>query len=205
MIALALHLAGGTDVDRSEEHADAHLLRAAARRDPEAFTQLVKRHYPVVYRVVWRLMNGRGEAEDLTQEAFLRFWNNPAQIREPAALRGWLIRVASNLAIDGSKNRRLQIGEATEIVDPKPLVQVSMEREHVAARIDQAIARLPERQKLAITLVQFEQFSNIKAAEVMQVSVDALESLLARARRALKQDLQGEWQDLLSSIAASEG
>jgi RNA polymerase sigma-70 factor, ECF subfamily len=54
---------------------------------------------------------------------------------------------------------------------------------------------------LALTLVHFEQFSNIKAAEAMDMSVDALESLVARARRALKQDLNSEWQDLLHAIA----
>jgi RNA polymerase sigma-70 factor, ECF subfamily len=203
MIALALHLVAGTDVDR-DEHADAHLLRAAVRRDPEAFTQLVKRHYPVVYRVVWRLLNGRGEAEDLTQEAFLRFWNNPAQIREPAALRGWLIRVAGNLAIDASKHRASALEEAGEIADPQPHAALTIERNQVASRIDLAIAKLPERQRLAITLVQFEQFSNIRAAEVMQMSVDAFESLLSRARRALKRDLSGEWKELLSALTAGE-
>ena len=66
--------------------------------------------------------------------------------------------------------------------------------------MDQAIAKLPERQRLALTLVHFEQFSNIKASEIMDLSVDALESLLARARRA-EQDLTDEWQDMLHAIA----
>jgi RNA polymerase sigma-70 factor, ECF subfamily len=203
MLSLALHLAGGTDTDNESDHADAQLLRAAVRKDPAIFAALVKRHYPVVHRVVWRLANGHVDADDAAQEAFLRFWANPQQVREPAALRGWLVRVASNLVKDRGR-RPVQAGmEMAELVsDPSPVASDQLARSEVAARIDLAIARLPDRQRLAITLVQFEQFPNTKAAEIMETSVDAFESLLARARKALKQDLSGEWRDMLSTIEA---
>ena len=79
---------------------DANLLLASARRDSAAFAELVSRYYKPVYRMVWRMMNGNPETEDVAQEAFVKLWQNPAQIREAKALKGWLMRVASNLAID---------------------------------------------------------------------------------------------------------
>jgi RNA polymerase sigma-70 factor, ECF subfamily len=93
------------------------------------------------------------------------------------------------------------LDETSEPHDTRAMVPQQLEKSRVAKRMDQAIAKLPERQRLALTLVHFEQFSNIKASEIMDVSVDALESLLARARRALKQDLTDEWQDMLHAIA----
>jgi RNA polymerase sigma-70 factor, ECF subfamily len=202
MTALALRLAGGTDTEAQPESADARLLNAAAQGDQNAFSQLVKRHYPVVHRVVWRMMSGHSDAQDVTQEAFMRLWNNPKQLREAHALRGWLIRVATNLVNDRYRNQpAVTLDETSEPHDTRAMVPQQLEKSRVAKRMDQAIAKLPERQRLALTLVHFEQFSNIKASEIMDVSVDALESLLARARRALKQDLTDEWQDMLHAIA----
>jgi RNA polymerase sigma-70 factor, ECF subfamily len=202
MLALALQLAGGTDGAADTSHADALLLAAAARRDQSAFEQLVKRHYPVVYRVVWRIMNGHGDAEDVTQEAFLRLWNNPGQLREASALRGWLIRVASNLVMDRFRRKPAAALDAVpEVEDGRPSVPQTMDRTRITARIDAAIAQLPERQRLALTLVQYEHMSNIAAARVLDVSVDAFESLLARARRSLKQELSDEWRAMLATLA----
>ena len=66
---------------------------------------------------------------------------------------------------------------------------------------DAMIAALPERQRLALSLVYFEGLSNIEAAAVMEVSIEAVESLLARARRSLKESLSAEWRDLIGGLA----
>ncbi len=202
MLALSLQLAGGTDIQSDAPHVDAALLAASARRDQSAFEKLVKRHYPVVYRVVWRQMNGHGDAEDVTQEAFLRLWNNPGQLREASALRGWLIRVATNLVSDRFRRQPASsLDVIEEVEDKRPIAPQAMDRARIANRIDAAIANLPERQRLALTLVQYEHMSNIAAAKLMDVTVDALESLLARARRSLKEQLSGEWRMMLSTLA----
>jgi RNA polymerase sigma-70 factor (ECF subfamily) len=184
------------------EKSDADLLAAAARRDQTAFAQLVQRHYKPVYRVAWRLTNGHRDAEDVTQESFLKLWSNPAQVREAGALKGWLMRVASNLVTDRMRRKpMLDLEEAYGVTDGTPQADTVLEGGAARARVDAAVAALPERQKLALTLVYFEQLTNIAAAEVMDVSVDALESLLARARRGLKDKLAGDWQDLLGSLS----
>ena len=180
---------------------DADLLVASARRDSASFAELVSRYYKPVYRMVWRMMNGNTETEDVAQEAFVKLWQNPAQIREAKALKGWLMRVASNLAVDRLRRRQFADIEAIgEIVDPKQRTDAELDEKAASRRVDQAITKLPERQKLAVTLVYFEGISNIAAASVMEISVDAIESLLTRGRRALKESLAGEWRGLLEEL-----
>jgi RNA polymerase sigma-70 factor (ECF subfamily) len=75
----------------------------------------------------------------------------------------------------------------------------------VTDRVNQAIASLPERQKLAVTLVYFEGMSNISAASVMEISVDAIESLLTRGKRALRESLAEDWRGLLDELSSKAG
>jgi RNA polymerase sigma-70 factor, ECF subfamily len=176
---------------------DARLLAAATSRDAKAFASLMSRHYAVVYRVIWRLMNGHADAEDVTQEAFMRLWNNPSQLRDVNALRAWLIRVATNLANDRHRIQPMAAQETIEdMADERDSAAQALMRNQAQMRIDKAIARLPDRQRLALTLIHFENLGQRTAADVMELSVDALESLVARARRALKEDLASDWQDL---------
>ena len=91
---------------------DAELLAAASGGNQHAFAVLVSRHYQAVFRVAWRLSAGHVDAEDVTQEAFLKLWRNPGQLREAGALKGWLMRVASNMVMDRYRQKPLQALEA---------------------------------------------------------------------------------------------
>jgi RNA polymerase sigma-70 factor (ECF subfamily) len=180
---------------------DAGLLEAAAAGSHAAFAEIVSRHFQPVHRHVWRMTGGAADAEDLAQEAFLRLWKNPSQIREGAALKGWLMRVASNAVIDrGRRPRGDALEDAPEIADPQARPDAPLDRAEAARLVDGRIAALPARQREALSLVYFEGMTNIEAAAVMEVSVDALESLLARARRSLKESLSPEWRDLLGGL-----
>ncbi len=186
-------------------HNDADLLRAAVQRDAKAFGTLVAKYHAMVYRVVWRMTNGSSDAEDIAQEAFLKLWNNPAQVRDAAALKGWLMRVAHNLAMDGFRRRPDRSLEAADDVsDARPNAEERMSRAWVAKRVDRAVALLPERQKQALVLAHFEQLHQGQAAEIMELSVDAFESLLARARRALKEQLTVDKHELLSALTEKD-
>jgi RNA polymerase sigma-70 factor (ECF subfamily) len=192
--------ARNTETELSDDP-DSPLLAAAAAGDETAFASLVERHYDIVYRVVWRVTSGHADTEDIVQEAFLKLWNNPAQVRQGGALRGWLMRVATNLAIDRARRKQASnIDDQPEIAasGPDALDQVLGDR--AANEINSALARLPERQRLALTLDYFENMSNIEAAKAMEISIEAIESLLARGRRALKADLKDRWRDLLADI-----
>lgn len=181
---------------------DADLLAAACTQNQQAFTELMSRHYPSIYRISWRLCASYADAEDVTQEAFLKLWNNPQQLREAGALKGWLIRVATNLVMDRFRKKPMQnLEQAAEIADPAPAAPMIMDQNLIAKRMDTLIARLPDRQRLALTLVHFEQMTNIAAAAAMEISVDALESLLARARRGLKTMLAQDGKLMLAALA----
>jgi RNA polymerase sigma-70 factor (ECF subfamily) len=180
---------------------DEALLGASARRDSSAFARLLARHYDIVHRVTWRITSGHADTEDIVQDAFLRLWNNPLQVREAGALRAWLIRVASNLAID--RARRKAAVDIEEIPEPEADTPSALDRTIAAGsvnEVDRAIAALPERQRLALALVHFEGQSNIEAAAAMEVSVEAIESLLARARRSLKERLKDRWQGIIEDL-----
>ena len=181
---------------------DADLLTAAAKQNQQAFAELVSRHYQAIFRISWRLCAGHVDAEDVTQEAFLKLWNNPNQVREAGALKGWLIRVATNLVMDRFRKKPMQdLEQAAEIADPAPHAGAIMDQSFIAKRMDAEIAQLPDRQKLALTLVHFEHMTNIAAAAAMEISVDALESLLARARRGLKMMLAQDGKLMLAALS----
>jgi RNA polymerase sigma-70 factor (ECF subfamily) len=189
-----------TENDLSAD-SDSALLAAAAAGGEKAFASLVERHYDVIYRVVWRVTSGHADTEDLVQETFLRLWNNPSQVRHGLALRGWLMRVATNLAIDRARRKQASsIDDQPEFAAPGPTALDHVLGDRSANDINSALARLPERQRLALSLVYFESMSNIEAASAMEISVEAIESLLARGRRALKADLKDRWRDLLADI-----
>ena len=189
-----------TETDLSDDP-DSTLLAEATAGDEKAFARLVERHYDIVYRVFWRVTSGHADTQDIVQEAFLKLWNNPGQVRQGLALRGWLMRVATNLAIDRARRKQASnIDEQPEIAASGPDALDQVLGGQSAHDINSALASLPERQRLALSLVYYENMSNIEAAAAMEISVDAIESLLARGRRALKGDLKDHWRDLLADI-----
>jgi RNA polymerase sigma-70 factor, ECF subfamily len=184
---------------------DADLLVGAARQNQKAFAELVTRYHAQVYRVTWRLNGGHMDTDDIAQETFLKLWKNPSQLREAGALKGWLMRVASNMVMDRYRRKKmLDLDHAKDVADQSTSALDILDKAQVTKSIDAAIAALPDRQKLAITLVHFELMTNITAAEAMEISVDAIESLLARARRGLKERLNTEGRQFLASLAEQE-
>jgi len=183
---------------------DAELLLAAARHDTSAFGEIVNRYYQPVFRVTMRMTGGHADTEDIAQEAFLKLWRNPGQVREAGALKGWLMRVAANAAIDRGRRRvHADIETTPEVADPVMQADAAMERWAAAREVERRIAALPERQRLALSLVYYEGFSNIEAAAAMETSIEAVESLLARARRGLRDSLSADWRDLLEGLNAT--
>jgi RNA polymerase sigma-70 factor, ECF subfamily len=182
------------------EAADGELLSAAAGGDRTAFSVLVKRHYAPVYRLAWRVA-GAAEAEDVAQDVFSKLWLDPAQVRDGGALKGWLLRAASNAAIDRLRRKPLAALDAVaEPVDQRPGAEARMGQDWASRKIASALGALPDRQRLALALIYFENMGNKEAAGVMGVTVEAVESLLNRGKRALRTALAGEWRELLDWI-----
>jgi len=179
---------------------DADLVRNIGAGDARAAEALVHRHLPRMVGLARRMLGDAAEAEDVAQDVFLRVWREAPRWKPGAAkFETWMHRVALNLCYDRLRRRR-------EKPDPDAGVNVAdggllpadqwLARQR-AARVDAALAALPERQRAAIVLVHYQDLTNIAAAEMLDVSVEALESLLARGRRALKAALADVVDDLI--------
>jgi RNA polymerase sigma-70 factor (ECF subfamily) len=146
------------------------------------------RHLGRVLTFVRRTLGSgsRCEAEDVAQEVFLRVWAAAPRWRDSARFTTWLYRVATNVCLDHvAKRRELACGELPDLADPAPGPSGALHDKQLARHVRQALAELPETQRLAVTLCHYQGLRNGEAAEVMGVSIEALESLLARARRTI--------------------
>lgn len=171
---------------------DSALMRQVARGDHDAYTTLVDRHLRHAVTLAWRVLFDRGDAEEVAQEAFLRVWQHAARWHPDgaASFRTWLNRIVVNLCIDRKRRPGMAaLDEQPEPVDPQPGPFEARVNAETSDRVAAALQRLPERQRAAILLCYWEGESNIAAAEALGVTVGALESLLVRARRALRDDL----------------
>jgi RNA polymerase sigma-70 factor (ECF subfamily) len=184
----------------SDAEEDRVLLAGVARQDEKAFRALVDRHLGAVLSLARRMLRDDAEAEDVAQETLLRLWRSGGTLDLGAhGLRPWLRRVASNLCIDRVRGARrtVVVEEVPEEAEP-PGQLVTLEQQELAKRVDEALKSLPERQRLALTLFHHEGLSQIEVGDIMGISDEAVESLLARARRSLKAQLAGEWQSMLT-------
>lgn len=169
--------------------------KAGARN---AWAELVRRHLPPITRYAAYVLRDPARAEDVAQETFVRLMRKAPDWQGGGAnLRTWLFRVALNLCIDIKRSRQVEpMDTADSLPDPVGAEQID-ERIDLERTVQGAIAALPERQQTAIVLVHYEGFSGAEAADALDITVDALESLLARGRRRLRQSLSAVAADLL--------
>jgi RNA polymerase sigma-70 factor, ECF subfamily len=182
------------------EETDDALVRRVAAGDQAAWRRLVDRHLPALVSQAWYVLGDRSEAEDVAQETFVRLMQK-AHEWQPGGpqLKSWLYRVALNLCIDRKRSRWR----------PRPLDDAAEKATHddpagrhahdsdIARAVTGALDLLTERQRTAIVLVHYQGFTNYEAAEMLDTSVDALESLLARARRTMRGALEAAAPELL--------
>lgn len=172
-----------TTVDPDED-----LVRRVGEGDPAAIQAMVARKLPRMLSLARRMLGDAAEAEDVAQEAMLRAWRQaPRWTPGQARFDTWLHRVGLNLCYDRLRRRREIATDALpDGVDDGPAPDRGLLAAETGARVEAALARLPERQREAIVLCHYQELGNIEAAALMEISVEALESLLSRGRRALR-------------------
>jgi RNA polymerase sigma-70 factor (ECF subfamily) len=167
---------------------DEALLARVAEGDAAAVRALVGRKLPRLLGLAQRMLGDPAEAEDVAQETFLRIWRQAPNWRTgQAKFDTWLHRVALNLCFDRLRRRReIPTEEPPEQLDEGPAPDRALEAHDTGKRVGAALAKLPDRQREAVVLCHYQELGNIEAAAVMGVTVEALESLLSRGRRALR-------------------
>ncbi|MBI4182792.1 MAG: sigma-70 family RNA polymerase sigma factor [Proteobacteria bacterium] len=173
-----------------EDASDEDLMARVAAGDEEAFCRLARRNARLGFGLARRLTGSTADAEDVVQEALLRVWTHAPRWRPTAAFRTWFYRVVVNLCLDRRRRRAwVALEEADEPADPGPDAVALIERDETGRAVAAAVAGLPDRQRAALLLTYYEGLSNAETAVALATSVSAVETLLVRAKRALRRRL----------------
>jgi RNA polymerase sigma-70 factor (ECF subfamily) len=189
-------------LDIASDVSDEALLVLYGNGDRAAAQALTLRLTPLALRVARRMLGDWAEAEDVAQEAMMRLWRIAREWRQgEAKVTTWLYRVVTNLATDRLRKRKgkrsgIGLDEAPEVADETPGVETQMMDQDRAEALQQALDQLPERQRQAVILRHIEGLSNPEIALVLDIGVEAVESLTARGKRALAAALAGRREEL---------
>jgi len=168
--------------------ADEALIARVGRGDASAIRTLIAAKGPRITALGYRMLGDLAEAEDVAQETFLRVWRHASAWRPgPAKFDTWMHRVAMNLCYDRLRKRReAPMAEPPDQPDDGPAPDAGLLSGEIAVQVAAALANLPDRQREAIILTHYQELGGRDAADIMEISVEALESLLSRGRRALR-------------------
>jgi RNA polymerase sigma factor (sigma-70 family) len=186
------------DPDLGAGISDEVLLVAYGNGDLDAARDLTARLSPRLLGQAMRMLQDRAEAEDVTQEAMLRLWRIAPDWRQgEAQVSTWAYRVVANLCLDRLRKRRpVGLDQIAEPQDDAPTVADQMQQSARLRALSDALAAMPERQAQAVALRHLEGLANPAIAEIMDISVDAVESLTARGKRTLADLLAGRKAEL---------
>tara|TARA_B110000881_G_scaffold164511_1_gene147615 strand:- start:899 stop:1480 length:582 start_codon:yes stop_codon:yes gene_type:complete len=178
-------------LDIIQNQRDAELLARFSKGDRAAALALTSRLAPVVFAQAFRMLGDRAEAEDVTQESLLRLWKAaPGWDATRAKITTWLYRATSNLCIDRlRKSNRNSGDEVPEVADETPGIDRKLQATARAQALQHALQTLPDRQRQAMILRHIEDLSNPEISDIMEISVEAVESLVSRGKRALASTL----------------
>jgi RNA polymerase sigma factor (sigma-70 family) len=184
-VSPALHITPDAQAARDEDGA---LLVAFGNGDLGAARELMLSLSPRVVSQATRMLGNRAEAEEVAQDAMMRLWRAASDWRQgEARVSTWLYRVTSNLCIDRLRARHGAVGldDVAEPADPAPAAVDKMQTDARHRALSDALATLPDRQAQAVSLRHLEGLANPEIAQIMEIGVEAVESLIARGKRAL--------------------
>ena len=184
--------------DATSEASDEDLLVRYASGDPVAARALVARLSPRVFAVARRMLGSEAEAEEVAQDALVRLWRIAPDWRAgEARVSTWLYRVTGNLCTDRLRRRRdMPLDPEADYADDAPPVEQRLQDADRAAARERALASLPERQRQVVVLRHLEGLSTPEIAEILGLTVEAVESLTARGKRGLKAQLAAQRSEL---------
>ncbi|WP_108721686.1 RNA polymerase sigma factor [Neptunicoccus sediminis] len=189
-------------LDTNDDISDDALMVLFANGDGQAASVLAYRHTGRVLALALRMLGDKAEAEDVAQDALMRLWKIAPDWRQgEAKVSTWLYRVASNLCTDrlrkqGGKRASEDIDNVPEPKDDAPSIESDLIARDRANALQAALETLPVRQRKAVSLRFLQELANPEVAEIMEISVEAVESLLARGKRGLAEALEAQKMEL---------
>jgi len=179
-----------------EDTEDVRLMRLVARGDTVAFEKLIERHQSLVVGTVARMLGSNSDVEDIAQQVFIRVWKSASRYVPRAKFTTWLLKITRNLVFNEMRRAKRR---AHAPLQPEPNVEemqlkdesnpspdASLLELELQEAIEKAIGELPETQRMALVLRRYEEFSYEQIADVLNLSVPAVKSVLFRARTELR-------------------
>jgi RNA polymerase sigma-70 factor (ECF subfamily) len=182
---------------KSEEDADdLRLMQLVGRGDNGAFEQLIEKHQALVAGTVARMLGSNSDVEDIAQQVFIRVWKSARRYVPRAKFTTWLLKITRNLVFNEMRRTKRRahvplqpepgvedppLKDETNLAPDASLLETELQR-----TIEQAILQLPETQRMALVLRRYEQLSYEQIAEILDLSVPAVKSVLFRARSELR-------------------
>lgn len=186
--------ANGRDMASLAALDDETLITKSRDGDEGAVRTLVARHMDEAYRIAYRMVGHRAQAEDIAQDVLMRMLTYKQGWFSSASFHTWMRRAVINRGIDEYRKRRpsTNLDDAGELTSGDPDQEQTMLASEDEARVAAGVLALPDRQRAAITLCFYENMGLAEAAEVLKTSIGAVESLLHRAKATLRERLQAE-------------
>jgi RNA polymerase sigma-70 factor (ECF subfamily) len=187
---------------RSEDDAeDVRLMHSVATGDTNAFERLIERHQALVAGTVARMLGSNADVEDIAQQVFIRVWKSAGRYVARAKFTTWLLKITRNLVFNEMRRAKrhphlpVQIDPESEEIPLKDeqtsTPDATLLQRELQQAIENAITLLPDTQRMALVLRRYEELSYEEIAEVLDLSVPAVKSLLFRARTELRERLKG--------------
>jgi RNA polymerase sigma-70 factor (ECF subfamily) len=174
---------------------DLELVARVARGDEAAFEELVGRHQHSILNTIHRYVGDRSAADDIAQEVFVIVWNKSGTFKGKSQFATWLYRIVVNQCLQFRRKKKQALVSLDGLDPDRPpeTLQTDADNERAAraAAVKQAVADLPERQRMALVLSHYQGHSYREIAEMMDTSVPSVESLIFRARDELRRTLLG--------------
>ncbi|PIS26868.1 MAG: RNA polymerase sigma factor [bacterium (Candidatus Stahlbacteria) CG08_land_8_20_14_0_20_40_26] len=178
----------------NSEDPDAKMIKKVAEGDEVAFEQIVRKYEHRVLNTIYRYIGKSDEAEDIAQEVFIKVWHHAKSFKGKSKFSTWLYRIVVNQCLNYRSKHKERLASLDEIMEqgktPESLkVEIEFERQRKSKIMKRAIDDLSKRQRIALVLSKFEGKSYKEIAQIMGISLSAVESLIFRARGALKKKL----------------
>jgi len=183
--------------NESDDAEDVRLMSLVGRGDTSAFEQLIERHQALVTGTIARMLGSNSDVEDIAQQVFIRVWRSAPRYKHRAKFTTWLLKITRNLVFNELRRTKrhphvpFQPPDAPaedlplkDDVTPGP--DTSLLQNELQHAIENAITRLPETQRMALVLRRYEELSYEEIADILELTVPAIKSLLFRARTELR-------------------